>query len=94
MTISHDAHRRAGRRRARLPELVGRAEAAELLGLSGPALSNRRHAEGWDRHDTIRQEGERVPFPEPVLELACGPIWLRDDVLEYGLAHGLVARDA
>lgn len=46
-------------------ELVGVHEAAELLGISKSALSERRRA---------------GTFADPVAELACGPIWRRTDI--------------
>lgn len=54
-------------------ELVGLAEAAELLGLSKGALGERR-----------RRPGPRMPvFPEPLARLACGPIWERTQIERY-----------
>jgi hypothetical protein len=63
-------------RRSRRPrlELVGVHEAAELLGISKAALADRR------RSTRFRTKPE---FPEPIVELACGPIWLKRDVEEY-----------
>src|SRR4051812_5708759 len=51
-------------------ELLGLAEAAELLGLSKPAAARRRKA---------------ADFPEPVTELACGPVWTRDQIVGYAV---------
>ncbi len=57
-------------------ELVGSAEAAELLGIGTAAL--------WERRRT-KLRGE--PFPQPLAELRCGPIWLRADMEEYARAY-------
>jgi hypothetical protein len=48
-------------------DLCGLAEAAELLGLSGPATLRRLERAGV----------------EPVARLRCGPIWRRRDIVEY-----------
>jgi hypothetical protein len=60
-------------------ELVGLAEAAELLAISKAALWERRR--GHSRADRL------LPFPEPVAELRCGPIWLRHEIEEYRRAY-------
>lgn len=59
---------RAGRHRADDDQLVGVKEAAEIL--------------GWDprRVTTYRSRGS---FPEPVAELAMGPVWLRKQIEGY-----------
>ena len=49
-------------------ELLGLKEAAELLGLSKSALRDRA------RHGGL---------PQPVVVLACGPIWTRAQLVEY-----------
>ena len=46
-------------------ELVGSAEAAEILGVEGPRVNR------WRKSGVM---------PVPVAELRCGPIWLREDV--------------
>jgi hypothetical protein len=56
-------------------ELVGVAEAAALLGISKAALCERRRLSARGR--------SRAPFPEPVAALACGPIWLRRQIVDY-----------
>jgi hypothetical protein len=49
-----------------MPEIVGTKEAAEIL--------------GWPRQ-RVAQQLHRGTFPaEPVVTLACGPIWRRDDI--------------
>lgn len=60
-------------RRERQLELVGVAEAAELLGLSKGALGERR-----------RRPGRGMPvFPEPIVRLRCGPIWEHGQIARY-----------
>lgn len=74
------------RRRRTIPlaslgsELVGVHEACELLGISKPALADRR------RPARYRAKPE---FPAPLVELNCGPIWLRADVEAYREAWSL-----
>jgi len=51
-----------------LPELIGTTEVAELLGMSRQRL-----------HE-LRKAGR---FPEPIVELAAGPIWLRSAVVAF-----------
>jgi hypothetical protein len=53
-------------------ELVGLAEAAELLAISKAALCERRRA---------------GVFPEPVAELRCGPIWLRREIERHAALY-------
>jgi hypothetical protein len=53
-------------------ELVGLAEAAELLAISKAALSERRRA---------------GVFPEPVAQLRCGPIWLRGEIERHAAVY-------
>ena len=57
-------------------ELLGLAEASELLGLSKAALSLRR------RRTPVA--GDWLPeFPAPVAELRCGPICARAQIESY-----------
>ncbi len=56
------------RRRPRSPRLGGVAEVADLLLITKSALAYRRR-----NHD----------FPEPLAELACGPIWNMDEIDAY-----------
>ncbi len=51
-------------------ELLGLKEAAELLGISKGALRDR----------AVYSD---VPLPQPVAMLACGPIWTRDQIVDY-----------
>jgi hypothetical protein len=51
-------------------DLVGLAEVAELLGLRRGSVKSRRET----HFDT---------FPSPVAQLACGPIWLRSQIVDY-----------
>lgn len=53
-------------------ELVGLHEAAELLGITKSALSERRRV---------------GRFPDPIVKLACGPIWQRAQIEAYGNAY-------
>jgi hypothetical protein len=46
-------------------DLVGLAEAAEVLGVAPGVVSSRR---------------ARGAFPEPIATLKCGPIWHRSDI--------------
>jgi hypothetical protein len=60
-------------------ELLGVAEAAERLGITRSALVHRRRAADAE-----------VPFPNPIVELRCGPIWLLNEIdayLEQWRAH-------
>jgi hypothetical protein len=57
-------------------DLVGAAETAELLAITRSALWERRHNPG-------RWAGRLPPFPKPVAELRCGPIWLRSQIEDY-----------
>jgi hypothetical protein len=54
-------------------DLVGTAEAAELLGIGRAALGERRR-----RHES---------FPPPVAELRCGPVWFRAQIEHYKLVE-------
>ena len=51
-----------------VPDLVGVAEAAEIM--------------GWDKRRVITYI-DRGHFPEPIASLASGRVWLRDDVEGY-----------
>ena len=51
-----------------IPNLVGVAEAAEIM--------------GWDKRRVITYI-DRGHFPEPIASLAGGRVWLRDDVEGY-----------
>ena len=55
-------------------ELLGRKEAAQLLGISTQRLAQilQSHAD----------------FPEPAAELSAGTIWLRAEVEAWALKHG------
>jgi hypothetical protein len=61
--------RTAERRAAIQLDLVGAAEAAELLSIGRAALWERRRS-----HDN---------FPRPVAELRCGPVWFRWQIQDY-----------
>jgi len=51
-----------------IPSVVGVAEAAEIM--------------GWDKRRVITYI-DRGSFPEPIVALASGRIWLREDVEDY-----------
>ena len=51
-----------------LPELVGVAEAAAIL--------------GWDKRRVFTYIS-RGSFPEPIAKLASGRVWRRDDIQAY-----------
>ncbi len=51
-----------------VPDLVGVAEAAEIM--------------GWDKRRVITYI-DRGHFPEPIASLAGGRVWLREDVEVY-----------
>jgi hypothetical protein len=55
-------------------ELLGAAEASDLLGISRAAL--------WDRRGG-RGARPRQPFPDPIAELRCGPIWFVEQIVDY-----------
>lgn len=55
------------------PELVGAAEAAEILGIGNTNFSHLRK----------QKEGTDDAFPEPLVVLKCGPIWRKSDAVKY-----------
>jgi len=56
-------------------DLVGLAEAAEIIGVERSTISNRRRrTTPPPRHPS---------FPTPIAELRCGPIWLRQQITDY-----------
>lgn len=56
-------------------ELLGLSEVAELIGASRQTVSNWRQRRG--------------DFPDPVADLKSGPIWTREDVVEWAEANGI-----
>jgi hypothetical protein len=58
----------------RVPDLVGWAEAAELLGVEKSRLSK------WRKLGVVLPDGRRIPFPSPVLELSATPLWRGSDI--------------
>ena len=58
--------------------LVGSAEIGQLLG-----VSRQRVQQLVSRHD----------FPSPVVTLAMGKVWNRDDVLAWAVASGRLPRE-
>lgn len=65
-------------KRKRQLELVGLAEAAEVLGWNRSTLSQRFH------NPPEFHEGDEIPpVPEPVAVLRATPVWLRADMDEY-----------
>jgi hypothetical protein len=61
-------------------ELLGLAEVAVLLGMRRSAVVERRRADATRRE---RSGWDLPAFPEPVAELACGPIWLKEQFTRY-----------
>jgi Bacteriophage CII protein len=55
-------------------DLLGWAEAAEVLGVEKSRISR------WRRLGVVLPDGERVSFPEPVLVLSAGPLWRGEDI--------------
>lgn len=56
-----------------LPDIVGSAEAAEILGIGPTNFAHLRKNRAGTEH----------PFPEPVVQLRCGPIFLKRDVDKF-----------
>lgn len=65
-------------------ELVGLAEAADLLGVQKHTIGNYRTRLGVDE---IRVGARGPAFPDPVAELRCGPIWTREQLVEWKAEH-------
>ena len=59
------------------PRVLGLAEVAETPGISKQALNLRR------RCGPPRRYGYPAEFPTPLAELACGPVWLADEIEAY-----------
>jgi hypothetical protein len=59
-------------------DLVGLAEAADILEIGRAALAERRRS-----HAT---------FPPPVAELRCGPVWFRAQIEHYRRTEALLGR--
>lgn len=55
-------------------DLLGWAETAEMLGVEKSRLSR------WRRLGVVLPDGQRIPFPEPVLVLKGGPLWQGKDI--------------
>jgi hypothetical protein len=64
--------------------LVGLAEVAEILELSKAAVCDRRK-QHYVRGDKL------PPFPAPLAELACGPVWERAAIESYAAEERLLA---
>lgn len=60
-------------------DLVGAKEAAEILDINTPNFSHLRNDEAKKGGDSI--------FPAPVLQLACGPIWERADIVKFSQVY-------
>jgi hypothetical protein len=56
------------------PDLLGLAEAAEVLGVERSRLVR------WRRLGVVLPDGRRVPFPQPVLVLRATPVWRGQDI--------------
>ena len=50
-------------------DLVGAAEAAELLGIGTPNFTHLRN--------------KIAAFPDPIVVLRCGPIWHKNDIVTF-----------
>lgn len=61
-------------------DLVGAKEAADMLGIGTPNFSHLRADEA--------KKGGASLFPKPVIQLACGPIWERADMLTFASTYG------
>lgn len=55
------------------PEIVGAAEVAEILDIGNTNFSHLRK----------QREGTEDAFPDPLVTLKCGPIWLKKDALKF-----------
>ncbi len=60
-------------------ELVGTAEVAEMLDITKQTLTN------WRTRNSL--------FPPPIAELRSGPVWRRQDIVEWGKSVGRQLRD-
>jgi hypothetical protein len=67
-----------------IPEIVGAGEAAEILGIGNTNFSHLRK----------NLAGTPSSFPEPVVQLKCGPIWLKKDVEKYASSYSPRRRSA
>jgi hypothetical protein len=61
-----------------MSSLLGLREVADLLGLTREGIRLRR------------QSGD---FAEPVAELACGPVWTRDALIEYACSRSALREE-
>jgi hypothetical protein len=61
-------------------DLVGAKEAADILKIGTPNFSHLRNDE--------EKKGEDSIFPQPVVRLACGPIWKRADIESFAAVYG------
>jgi hypothetical protein len=66
--------------------LLGLGEAAELLEMRVSTLSERRRA------PAPKSEWDLPRFPKPVVELRCGPVFLRSDVEAYAELNAIGER--
>jgi hypothetical protein len=55
-------------------DLVGTAEAAEILGVEGGRIPR------WRKRGVLLPNGRRVLFPKPVVELRATAVWRRADI--------------
>lgn len=89
MAAPWDGRRRAARSERQTIfsfDVVGTAEAAELLGVEKARLSK------WRKLGVVLPDGRRVPFPSPVLELAATPLWRGRDIRRLRDAYNGSAR--
>jgi hypothetical protein len=68
-------------RTPRLPELVGSAEACEILGIQKMTL-NRWLRPGSGNHESC--QGPDATYMIPPKRIKAGPVWARTDVVRFG----------
>jgi hypothetical protein len=61
-------------------DLVGAKEAAEILKIGTPNFAHLRADE--------EKKGDASTFPQPIVKLACGPIWRRRDIAAFAEVYG------
>ncbi len=82
-----------GARRRRQLDLVGTAEAAEILGVERPRIGRwldrctycgAKNMKGeWESRPCTSRRGHRSVMPEPVAKLRSGPVWHRSQIEDF-----------